>query len=318
MYRTEAAAGETSEALDSELLWLLGQPHLDDYLALVRDRVVGGAHIAASQSADDWRAANDRYHELEKSEAGLAEQVQSRPLDLALTPLAEALRAHPHYRATFDTVPSQIMMVELDKLIVAQTYVVPGFAQSRARILGRKPDPAALFRFCLPLERDLAPVRVQRLGAERYLFTCPSTDLRPHEPALLAPDQLAAIDTFGPIAGVVALAVGFGSNFLSAISSEGRLVLHNGYHRAFALRSLGIKHAPCIVQTVTRRDELMVAASERVSEFPELYFRARRPPLLRDFFNPALCKRLRVKRQETMVEVEFKTRAWTADDCSDL
>jgi len=305
------------QSANAEILWLLGQPQLEDYLSFVKDKVIGGAGIDPHSLADEWRAANDVYYDLEQSEAGAADEAECLPLDPALEPLAAALKADPYFRATFDTLPTEIRMVELDKLIVSQKHIACLFSEERARLLGATPEPEALFRFCLPLDRENPPVRIQRLSSDRYLFSSESTDLRAHEPALLRRDQLANIGSFGPIAGVVGLIVGFGSNFLTAIRSDTRMVLHNGYHRAYSLRALGITHAPCIVETVTRKDELRIAASETVSADPEFYFAARRPPMLRDFFNPALVKRLAVRPMETAVEVEFKMRSWTTTDCSD-
>jgi len=302
---------------NAEILWLLGQPQLEDYLSFVKQKVIGGADIDPAILADEWRAANDIYYDLERSEAGVADEAECLPLDPALELLGEALKADPYFRATFDTLPTQIRMVELDKLIVSQKHIACIFSEERARMLGPAPEPEALFRFCLPLERENPPVRIQRLASDRYLFSSESTDLRAHEPMLLRRDQLANIASFGPIAGVIGLIVGFGSNFLTAIRSDKRMVLHNGYHRAYSLRALGITHAPCIVETVTRKDELRVAASETVSADPEFYFAARRPPMLRDFFNPALAKRLAVRPMETAVEVEFKMRSWTTTDWSD-
>src|SRR3569623_1084857 len=90
-----------------------------------------------------------------------------------------------------------------------------------------------------------------------------STDIRSHEARPLNAAPLEAFTKSGPVAGGVALLVGFSCNFMSVVRSDSRMVLHNGYHRACALRALGITHAPAIVQQVTRKDELKVAASER-------------------------------------------------------
>ncbi|HEX8217195.1 MAG TPA: hypothetical protein VF577_07000, partial [Allosphingosinicella sp.] len=60
------------------------------------------------------------------------------------------------------------------------------------------------------------------------------------------------------------------------------------------------------------KDELKVAAGESVCEDPEFYFAAKRPPLLRDFFDPKLRKLLPVVRMETVIEVEFKVKTSTA------
>ena len=112
----------------------------------------------------------------------------------------------------------------------------------------------------------------------------------------------------------LALVVGYGSNFLSVIRWEDRMVLHNGYHRAVALRAAGFTHAPCIVQDVTRRDELDLTAASTVAGDPAFYFRAPRPPLLKDFFDPRLRTVLHTRRAERFVEVSFEVKDYTVYD----
>ncbi len=89
---------------------------------------------------------------------------------------------------------------------------------------------------------------------------------------------------------------------------DGRIILHNGYHRAYALRSLGITHAPCIIQTLTRNDELGVAATKKVTQDPDFYLASARPPLLKDFFDPKIRKVHQVYKTLKMIEVGFEVR----------
>jgi len=114
--------------------------------------------------------------------------------------------------------------------------------------------------------------------------------------------------SFGPIAGVAGVVVGFGSNFLNVIRADNRLLLHNGYHRACALRALGVTHVPCIVQTVTRLDELELTAKTVVVEHPDFYFKTARPPLLKDFFDPQIRKILPTRKLVRMIEVNFEVK----------
>lgn len=174
--------------------------------------------------------------------------------------------------------------------------------------LGPAPDAETLFRFCQPSVTSETPIDIKKIGSKRFTFTCESTDFRPHRPALLRPDQVRDHKTFGPMSAVVGLPVGFGSNFFTAIQHEDRVLLHNGYHRAFAMRALGITHAPCIIQTVTRRDELEVAAKEYVADNPGFYFGTARPPLLKDFFDPKIASSFMVHRTMKMIEVTFEIR----------
>ncbi|HYJ30510.1 MAG TPA: hypothetical protein VEW25_09240 [Allosphingosinicella sp.] len=296
----------------AEMVWLLGQPHLADFLDFVREKVVGGAAIPPKRLADEWRAANDHYYDLEKSEAGAADGIESLPLPPEMRPLARRLRANRYFRRAFDTLPVRIRMVELDRLIVSQLHVERQFVDALSTRLDPAAGPEALFHFCQPAERRVAPVRAEQLGPDRFRFSSESTDFRANPSALLAPALAGKVPSFGPASAAIALVVGYGSNFLSVVASGGRMVLHNGYHRAYALRALGFTHAPCVVTEVTRKDELRVAASEKVSADPEFYFAAKRPPLLRDFFDPKLRKILRVVRMETVIEVELKVRTSTA------
>ncbi|MGB9149637.1 MAG: hypothetical protein WCB36_05265, partial [Burkholderiales bacterium] len=231
-------------------------------------------------------------------------------LDPALHPLADAVRADARYRHTFDSLPTRFGMVELDKLVVSQIHVTGSFIQGLQQRLQSGTDAASLFRFCLPLETPEAPVQIQRVGSKRYVFRSESTDFRYQESVLLRPDQITGYENYGPIAGVAGVSVGFGSNFLNVIQDDDnqRLLLHNGYHRACSLRAMGITHAPCIIQTVTCRDELDISADSDVAKSPGYYFNSPRPPLLKDYFDPKIRKVLQVKRMVRMIEVNFEVK----------
>lgn len=295
-----------------ELIWLIGQPSLEDYLQFYRTKVLGGDSVDPGALVDEWRAANDIYHDLSSAEAGLAERIGCRPLPKSLHPLEQKVREHPWFRRSFSELPISFAMVELDKLICSQIHVEHGHYDLGTSAMGR--SLRKRFEFCLPLQRDLPPVRVQRLGDHRWLFSSPSTDLRERSPMLLRGERLDAIATDAPLAAMVGLPVGFGANFMSAVRSGKRIVLQNGYHRAYALRRAGFSHAPCILEEVTRKDELKVGGDETVNQDPEFYFGAPRPPLLKDFFDPRFAKPLCVRRIDTIVEVEIKVRSGTATD----
>lgn len=298
------------------LIWLLGQPHLADYLSFVETRVIDGAAIDKRMLADEWRAANDVYAELESSEAGIADSIDCRAAGAKRAAQVAALEASPWFRQSFDNLPYAIEKVELDKLVVSQLHVEASYSGDvRDRLggsAGGKGSDKALFDFCLPLNRPTPPVRIQRLAGNRYLFASPSTDFRNHDPRLLRGADIAHLTSSGPAEAMLGVMIGFGSNFMSGVRSGSRILLQNGYHRAFALRSAGFTHGWCAVETVTRKDELKLTATDEVAEDPEFYFAAKRPPILRDFFDPRLAKSLRVREMETQVEIEIKIRSSTA------
>ena len=303
---SQAAAGHSRTRYEE--IWLLGQPPLSRYLEFVTDDVVDGGSADRAALTSEWSAANDYYQELERSEAGLANQVEHAGLDPSLDALAAQVKAHSRYRRGFDVLPTSISMVELDRLIVYQKHVSRNFIDVLKGRIGPSPDAAALFRFCLPLDPPDVPVQIRRVGSRRYVFRCTSTDFRFHEPTLLRPDQTNGYESFGAIAGIVGLVVGFGSNLFNVIRVGKRLLLNNGYHRACAMRALGITHVPCIVQTATRVDELGVAVKRDIVERAEFYFESARPPLLKDFFDSRIRKVLPVHKSVRQIEVNFEVK----------
>ncbi|MFC4930751.1 hypothetical protein [Massilia sp. GCM10023247] len=297
-------------------MWLLGQAPLRKYLDFIEDIGSGpkpGNHTALVQ---EWSAAAAWYEELAEREPGIADKLDCRPIDPALAPLADEILAIDRYQRTFDHLPARLAMVELAHLVVCQNHVTRSFVDRLKERLGPHPEPAALFRFCLPAQDSQAPVQIRELGSKRYEFRSDSTDFRFHEPVLLKPHQLAEYASFGSVAAAVGLVVGYSSNFLNAVCDDdsGRLLLHNGYHRACALLELGITHVPCVVQTVTSRDELDLIAKPIVASSPGYFFNAPRPPLLKDFLDPKIRKLLPIRKVSRVVEVSFEVRDYMAED----
>jgi hypothetical protein len=291
-----------------EELWLLGQPPLHHYLDYVQDHVIDGKALPRSALVDEWRTANDYYYDLEISEAGIADKIGIHDLPRSLKPLEDEVRANPCFRRSYDMLPTRFAMVELERLVVAQLHVNLTHTNRLRRQLPAQPGAEEVFRFCHPIDRPGPQINIRRVSGTRYSFISESSDLRFREAALLRPDQIAGGERFGPSAVVMGLVVGFSSNFLTAIQSDNRLLLHNGHHRAFALLDHGVTHAPCIIQTVTRRDELNLIAGEDVQEAPAFYFKAARPPLLKDFLDPRIRKVQRIPRPVQMIDIKFEVQ----------
>jgi len=296
-----------------EELWLLGQPPLWRLLEFLKDEVAEDARADRAALTDEWRAASDYYQELERREAGIANTGSHRGLDPGLERLAAEVRGHAQYRESFSTLPTEVGMVELDRLIVGQNHVTRTFVDQLMARIGPARDPEALFRVCLPLSAAKPPVQICRVSSQRYVFRCTSGDLRYHETTVLHPEQIQRYHSFGAIAGIVGVVVGFGYDFMGAVRVGRRVLLTNGYHRACALRALGVTHAPCVIQTATGGDELRTAVRARVAEQPEFYFESARPPLLKDFFDPKIRKVLPIRNQVHLVEVTVDVKHLTED-----
>lgn len=303
-----AMSDEAGAAPAPQELHLLGAPSLADYIERVRERSVGGRDADEGELIARWGAAAKRYHELETTEAGLAESAELRALAPPLAALCREVIADRYFRRAFAALPVGFGWVELDKLVVFQQHVSLDHAERLAASLGDAPTEEALFRFCLPVDHPPPEVHVAQNGPKTFVFSSPLSDVRAYGPRLLEAETLSQVASDGALAAGIGLLVGYGSAHLNVVRHANRIVLNNGYHRAYALRALGLTHAPCIVQAVENSDELAYAGDSALVEHYPILFRDARPALLKDFFDPALTTRhpMLPTRKQIQVRVEVE------------
>jgi hypothetical protein len=286
-------------------VFLIGRPPMGEFLGFVSVNSAGPDTVDLRQRAAEWREANDHIRELEGAEAGAADNAPIESLPPRLAALEPLVQADPTFQRSFQVVPVEIGMVELDRLVVFQKHIDLTYVGMLQAALGSDADEEAIFRLCLPFEHANPPVRVMRTAQNAYTFISPSNDFRLLDVPVLRGDQLSGYASNGVAAYVVALVVGYGSNYLNALHSNGRLILNNGSHRAYALRDIGVTHVPCIVQHLSRPEELEVIAAGDVPKNPELYLEAPRPPMLKDYFDAKLRTVVPVPRKLRQVNLSF-------------
>lgn len=288
-----------------EHVFLRGRPPLGQYLGFVTQNAQDGNSVDHRVLGDEWRAANDYIHNLESQEAGLADNPPISPLPPELTPLVEQVTADPIFQRTFSLVPTSVGLVELDHLVVCQKHINLAYVQQIQDNLGSEPTPEDVLRLCLPFHHPHPPFRSRRIAQNAWVFVSPSDDFRFLEPALLNENQISGYSSRGPIGEVIGLIVGYGGNYLNAVYLEDRLVLNNGSHRAYALRELGWTHVPCVIQNVSRREELEVTGPADLLQNADMYVTSPRPPMLKDYFDPKLRKIVSVPRKLREIKVTF-------------
>lgn len=277
-----------SDVATDEHVFLIGRPPIAEYLGFV-EQTLGGRDANRQELVDEWRAANDHIQELELTEAGLADSPPIVDLTGKLRTLADELLGDPLVQRNFAIVPVGVGSVELDRLVVFQKNINLDYVDYLTELLGESPTRHKMFRFALPTDRRYdVPVQSMQIAQNGWVFTSPSMDFRPLQSTVLSGDAVPGLTLDGVPAAVVAAPVGYGSNFLSAIHANGRLILNNGSHRAYTLRAAGHTHAPCLIQTVSRIDELHAIASGEVTANVDAYLSAPRPPMLKDYFDERL------------------------------
>lgn len=308
----QRASPRGREQLEHSEIYLLGLGSMSRYLQFIEDAVVREPGADLSALTAEWRAAVTYFQELELSEAGSCLQGSHRELDPEFRPLAARLESHPSFRRNFDVLPTSFGMVDLDRLIVHQPSVAGNFVAALEGRVGSAPTPEALFDLCLPLDAPGAPVTVQRIGPRRFLFSSDSTQLDASEPTVLPVTPGVCPPGLETLSQMVGLGVGFGANFLNVVRVGRRHLLNNGYHRACALRAIGVTHVPCVIQEATHVEDLQIVAGRRVAADAEFYLESARPPMLMDFFNPRLRKVLPVRRSVRRIEVSIEVNEYVS------
>lgn len=300
------ALGDLAVAIPTDdHVFLLGRPPIGEFLGFIRNMAVDGQNADQGALTQEWRSANDHLKILEQNESGIADNVPHLALPANLVPLTDQLMADPVYQKAFSLVPATAASVELDRLVVFQKFINLGFVTSLKASLPAPPGEQDVARLAFGLDRPIPQVRFMQQAQNVYSAISPSNDFRFLEAKVVAPEQIAGLNSSGRPLACIVLQIGFGSNFLNALEIEGRLVLNNGSHRAYALRDMGLTHAPCIVQHVTRREELDLIATGDVQANPDRYLKVPRPPLLRDYFDPQLRKVVSVPRKNRLVRVQY-------------
>ena len=102
-------------------LYLIGRPPLKQFLKFVRNYAVDPP--GESALTDAWQAANAVVRQLEKQEAGVADDPPLGKLGPEYEPLLIEFLKDPLVHNGFNTVPTEVAIVELDRMVVYQEHI---------------------------------------------------------------------------------------------------------------------------------------------------------------------------------------------------
>jgi len=286
-------------------LVLAGRAPFDEFVGYWH-RATGGKDFDPAAAMTAFRSALGLTSYLAMTDGAAADASAAvQALPTTLWEAAAQVMHDPRLRRTLAILPSQIAMVELDKLTVRQKHI--NLSQI-ARIRGSVPAPGdveSAFTLCLqPHGVDPPPVNFAPLPAGGHVFSSASNDLRVVDVQLLDPSAFgSAVGLQGDPKYVLVVAVGYSTNLLHVFRGNNRLLIQNGSHRAYALREAGHTHAPALVQDIAHDGELAAVVGAHAPAAIAAMYGPQRPAVLRDFFDPALRVELDCPTRDTAVRV---------------
>ena len=175
----------------NETILLAGRPTLRRFIRFVARNAVAAPDRGAL--IEEWQAAREHVRALESVEQGLADHPEMTQLGPEYEPLLVEFLKDPLVRHGFNTVPTDVALVELDRLVVFQLHIDLAFVRNLQGKLGPAPSREEIFRTCLPYDHPSPPVEWSRLKRDGFVFLSPSNDLRYLGTMPLQPRHLAGI-----------------------------------------------------------------------------------------------------------------------------
>ena len=251
-----------------------------------------------------WRAQQPRVQQLIQNETGLADQSWLGDLPPELAPKLNAIAGDALLKKTFSHLPISFALVEIDKLVAPQRSVNLDYVGRLQTAYGERTSLSDLVDICVSPVRDMPPIQHLEVANSTHVFSSPNLDIRFLGAFLkkLTPEdlQFAAIGGI-PAAAIIAF-VGYGGAPINVLRSQNRLVLNNGFHRVYALRSLGVTKVPVVVLHVSN---VQLEFPPVVAGLPREYLLgATRPVLMKDFFEDGFCINLKAKDRVKVVTLQ--------------
>jgi hypothetical protein len=234
-----------------------------------------------------WLDAAAAFQFLAVAEAGRPDTVTIRNFPDHARSFIDELQGRQAFQRTFSNYPISIVEAEIDNIVAGQRSVHLDFVE---QILGELHGaaPADLYRFCLGTGEDETSLQVARTGANAFTFSSANPGLRflGAFEEVYRPETMEVNHTGGQPIHSVTLLVGYGCATVNAYRVGHRLILNNGFHRLYLLRSLGVTHAPLVVQEIQHPQ---LELPPNIAELSRDYLiSAPRPALMKDFFDERL------------------------------
>ncbi len=252
-----------------------------------------------------WEKLQKRVEELKHNEHGIAEEINVEPIPDEYHPKLTTFTSDPLFKKTFAGRPIDFGVVEVDKLVAPQRTVNLDYIDRLIESYPKSPTFNELLDICVSPKRKMDPIQHLEIAPNTHVFSSPNSDIRFLGAFVkqLTVEDLNYAEFGGlPAAAVIAF-IGYGGAPVNVFQVGKRIILNNGFHRVYALRSLGITEIPVVIQHV-RNPQLELP--EVIAGLPREYLIYEpRPVLIKDFFEPDFTIKLRVRERIKIVTVSI-------------
>lgn len=207
----------------------------------------------------------------------------------ALTQLPWVVQSYPGQNFTRD----HVKLIEVDPLLAFQFTVDLARSAHHCGQLTGPPTIDQLFACCLPMSQPSENYDYQLQG-QSAIIKSRSLNLRVQVHGIIG----------GNIAGLI-----FGASLpiVQVVRFNGRLFLHNGFHRAVGMRRAGATHIPCLLRDVS--DAETVGLRTDGATFSEALLTSTNPPCV-GHFTQGRATDVQIRATSRILHVSWSDYVW--------
>ena len=266
---------------------------------IVKNKCIDEEAANFDEILKSWQRAKESLTQIETQDAGSADNCKTFDLH---SDMFEQINKNPSIRNTFSKYNSEFKMVELDNMIAPQRQVLLDYVDQIAQDISENPTEDELIRLCIIPQKQVLVPEAKQKGSKNWIFTAQNKDFRylgGYLKKRITNEDYDLTNVGGIPTHAIVLFVGYGIGCMNAFSVNDRIILTNGFHRAYALRKKGIKKIPILLKKVSAdslKNKIKGLKKDYLLNHP-------RPVLIKDFFNDDLVRVFKRKKTTTVLNL---------------
>lgn len=230
------------------------------------------------------------------------------------------LQSNPFWQAN----KHSIKLVRIDELIALQNSVNTNRANNLAKKISKDTSVEELLDYNFDFSRKPSIINSQLTSQNVMVFSTTDHDVRHGKIEVRKIPMWDGNGTDSPMVSALVIPIVEGEPSVYCLRTYAPMqmpdgsvkniyfmTLMNGIHRAYAYKSRGIEYMPCLIIDPTSASETDMLMGNWSQE-RKIQNASQRPPLMKDFFNPELTEKFKVRKKLMCIRVEFKIEGFTA------
>ncbi|MFQ5573306.1 MAG: hypothetical protein ACE5EJ_03545 [Nitrosopumilaceae archaeon] len=278
---------------------------------LVKNKCIDEEFARIKEIFRSWEEATESLRQIETEDTAAVQSCETSEISSGLV---DAIKLNPSITNTFSKYVYDFKMVEIDNMIAVQRQVLLDFVDELSKKISKNLSEDELLKFCLIPEKQVPLPKLSPMSSNSWYYSSPSADFRflgGFAKNEITREDIQLTKVSGFPTNAIILFVGYGAGCMHAYSVNGRMVLMNGFHRAYALRRKGIKKIPLLVRKIGNAD--LEFPSEIQDLKKDYLLKHPRPILLKDFFNEDLVRVFKKKKVTTILKVNWDSETLSID-----